>query len=283
MHECGIERILPDGLRTPVLHYVKHVDAHHLALWWEFVAERAGPWQLADYERAAHLLGRLAARRQEGAAINRLLPAACRQSAVGSALRRFVEGRVLMGFLPALRDEQTWRHPLLAEALRQADDPTLPEDLLALAGRLRGILDMLERLPQTYAHGDGSPQNLLRPASDPGGLVVIDWGFGSPQAIGFDLGQLLVGLAQAGSFDPSELRQIDAAILPAYLSGLRAEHYDFDAEVVRTGYVGSLIARSALCALPLELLQAEPSTENEAVLLQRVRLTRVLLQMAAVL
>lgn len=140
---------------------------------------------------------------------------------------------------------------------------------------------MLDKLPQTYAHGDASPQNLLRPADDPDGLVAIDWGFGSLLAVGFDLGQLLVGLAHAGEVDLSELPRIDAAIFPAYLDGLRAESCDVDPSLVRAGYIGSLVTRSALSALPVELLGAPPSEEHQALFLDRLRLTRALVDMAA--
>ena len=33
--------------------------------------------------------------------------------------------------------------------------------MAALGARLRQVLDLLDDLPQTYAHGDASPQNLL--------------------------------------------------------------------------------------------------------------------------
>ena len=82
---------------------------------------------------------------------------------------------------------------------------------------------LLDGLPQTYAHGDASPQNLLLPAGEPATIAVIDWGFGSLLPVGFDLGQLLVGLAHAGQARPSDLAGIDAAIFPAYLDGLRAD------------------------------------------------------------
>lgn len=93
----------------------------------------------------------------------------------------------------------------------------------ALGARLPQVLDMLDDLPQTYAHGDASPQNLLLPAGEPGTIVVIDWGFGTLLPVGFDLGQLLVGLAHAGQTDPAAIPAIDAEIFPAYLAGLAAE------------------------------------------------------------
>ena len=280
MAESGISRVLPPGMRAPVLHHVRHADADHVALWWEYVSQRPGPWRLPDYQRAARLLGRLAARRRAGAAVNELLPERCRSTPPGGALRGFVERRVMQSALPALQAGQIWNHPVAAAALRRAADPALPADLLALGARIRPIPDMLDRLPQTYAHGDASPQNLLLPVHEPDAVVVIDWGFGSLLPVGFDLGQLLVGLAHAGQAVPSDLAGIDAAIFPAYLDGLRAESYQAEPGQVRAGYIGSLVARSALCSLPLELLGGPPGEEAEELFRQRLQLTRVLVDMA---
>jgi hypothetical protein len=143
---------------------------------------------------------------------------------------------------------------------------------------------MLDALPQTHAHGDASPQNLLRPRGESGTLVVIDWAFGDVQPVGFDLGQLLVGLAHAGQTEPGELAAIDAAIFPAYLDGLADEDYEVDPGLVRLGYLGSLAVRSALCAIPLELLSgseaASPADQLQALFVSRLRLTRVMLDLA---
>jgi hypothetical protein len=283
MHESGIGDVLPPGMRTPQLHRVKQAGPDHIALWWEYVDQRPGRWQLADYALAAGLLGRLAARRREGAEVNRLLPPVARDRPPGgSSLRYYTERRVQMSAIPALRDGQFWNHPVMAAALSQAADPGLPADMLVLARRVPRILDMLDDLPQTHAHGDASPQNLLVPAAEPDTLVVIDWGFGSLLPVGFDLGQLLVGLAHAGEADPSDLAAIDAAIFPAYLAGLAAENYDAATADVRAGYIGGLAARSALCALPLELLAGQQVPEQAQQLIERrLRLTRVMLDLAS--
>jgi hypothetical protein len=282
MYESGIGSILPDGMRTPVLHLAKRADDDHIALWWEFIAQRSGPWQLDDYRRAAYLLGRLAARRRDGAEVNNSLPAVAQDRSVRSALWYYTQTRVIRGVLPALTDGSAWRHPLLASALRDAADPGLPGAMLDLAGRLPEILDLLDALPQTYAHGDASPQNLLLPADEPGTVVVIDWGFGTLLPVGFDLGQLLIGLAHAGETDPGDLPNIDAVIFPSYLEGLAAEGYGAWPRDVRAGYIGGLAARSALVSLPFEQPGSDRfSEEARAAVVQRVRLTRILVDMAA--
>jgi hypothetical protein len=245
--ESGIGSVLPDGMRTAQLHYVSRPDADHMGLWWEFVHERAGTWTLADYRFAARLLGQLAARRRAGAQINDALPAVGHNAHNGgSALRFYASRRVFGGMLPVLQSGQVWQHPVLQEALRLVGDRQLPADMVALGARLPQVLDMLDDLPQTYAHGDASPQNLLLPAGEPETIVVIDWGFGTLLPVGFDLGQLLVGLAHAGQTDPAAISAIDAEIFPAYLAGLAAEDYKVDPAKVRAGYLGSLAARSAL-------------------------------------
>lgn len=281
IHRSGISSVLPDGMRTPQLHHVSRPDADHLSLWWEFVPERAAAWTLADYRLAARLLGRLAARRRAGARVNEALPAVARDAHQGgSALRFYASRRVIAGLLPVVRSGQAWQHPVLREALRLAGDRRLPADMAALGARLPQVLDLLDDLPQTYAHGDASPQNLLLPADEPGTIVVIDWGFGTLLPVGFDLGQLLVGLAQAGRADPAAIPAIDAEIFPAYLAGLAAEDYQVDPAQVRAGYLGSLAARSALCAIPLETLeQAVPDEQTIAMFAERMKLTRLMLDL----
>jgi hypothetical protein len=281
IYQSGIGSVLPDGMRTPQLHGVGRPDADHLSLWWEFVRERAQTWTLADYRLCARLLGRLAARRRAGAQVNRALPAVARTAHDGgSALRFYASRRVLAGLLPVLESGQVWQHPVLREALRMTGDRQLPADMVALGARLPQVLDLLDELPQTYAHGDASPQNLLLPADEPGTIVVIDWGFGTLLPVGFDLGQLLVGLAQAGRADPAAIPAIDAEIFPAYLAGLAAEDYNVDPAQVRAGYLGSLAARSALCAIPFEALEsAAPGEQTIAMYAERMKLTRLMLDL----
>ena len=279
IHQAGIESVLPDGMRMPVLHHVTRPDDDHMGLWWEFIRERPGSWELADYRLAARLLGQLAARRRAGAEVNKALPEIARNRA--SALRFYTSRRVISGVLPALRAGEIWHHPVLQAALGQAADPALPADMLALGERLPQLLDMLDELPQTHAHGDASPQNLLLPEDEPGTIAVIDWGFGTLLPVGFDLGQLLVGLAHARDTDLSQLPAIDAEIFPAYLDGLASEDYKVDPAHVRTGYIGSLAARSALCAIPAEQLSsAEPTNDTIALFARRIRLTRLMLDLA---
>jgi len=90
-----------------------------------------------------------------------------------------------------------------------------------------------------------------------------------------------VGLAGAGLSDPDDLPAIDAEIYPAYLDGLAAEDYKADPAQVRAGYIGSLAARSALCAIPADQLAGQPTSDEVlAMLVERLRLTRAMVDLA---
>ena len=134
-------------------------------------------------------------------------------------------------------------------------------------------------MPQCYQHGDASPQNLLVPRDNPDEFVVIDWGFDCPQAVGFDLGQLLIGLAHAGELAPEALPAVHKVILKAFQEGLREDGMYVDEEQVLYGYLGSLLIRAAFTALPLELFgKADASLE---LFEQRVQLTRALVDLVS--
>jgi hypothetical protein len=245
-----------------------------VALWLEDVQTADVIWDLPRFERAAYLLGRLAARRAE----DRLPPEA--RTPRGTALRYYSSGRMAIAGLPMLRDDATWLHPLVAEAV----DEQLRADLFALVERVPAILDALDQLPQTLAHGDACPQNLLVPAEDSSGFVAIDFGaFNSLLAVGFDLGQLFVGLPQAGAFDPGDLPALHAAIVPPYVAGLREEGMTVHEATVSFGYIGSLVVRSALYALPIERLHDEPTEQVIRLFKDRARLTRFIVDLALTL
>ena len=143
------------------------------------------------------------------------------------------------------------------------------------------LLDRLDQLPQTYAHGDASPQNLLIPREDRATRVVIDWGLEKPLPIGFDLGQLLIGLAHADELPAEAMPSVERAIVPAYCKGLTEEQYRHDESIVREGFVGSLICRSALSAIPFPDPAQQPV--RHTTMLNRLRLSRYLVDLAATL
>lgn len=269
--------LLPDGLRLAKSYRIDEYDDERATLWMENVDLAPGPWGLEQFEHAAHLLGRLSARRQSHL-VEPLLP---RDSVTtsGADLRYYVTGRVLLGTVPAIADHATWQHPIVKAAVDACGETTLRADLLALAEHLPAVLDDLDRLPQCYQHGDASPQNLLIPVDAPDEFVAIDWGFDCPQAIGFDLGQLLVGLAHAGELAPEALPAVHRVILRAFCEGLDDEGLTVSAKDVEYGYLGSLLARATFTALPLECLGQPGSDALVGLFAHRIRLTRTLIDL----
>ena len=277
VHESDVATHLPDGMRLPDVYLIHDEGDDRATMWMENVAESTDPWDLTRFEHAAYLLGRLAAKRQEHL-VQPLMPRPG-ITTPGIGLRYYVGGRVTLGTLPALRDDATWRHPLLDAAVWANGEHMLRADMLALAQRIPEVLEALDALPQTYQHGDASPQNLLVPAGEPDTFVVIDWGFDCPQGVGFDLSQLLIGLGHAGILDTDQLRAVHGVIVDAFTEGLNADSRLASAEQVRYGYLGALMLRSAFNALPLELMGMPPSDEVAELFSRRVRLTRFMVDL----
>jgi hypothetical protein len=270
MWQPGFADRLPAGLRVPVLYLAEDLGDDRVRIWMEDVQATAGDWDLAQYRRAAGILGGLAALRSDPA-----LFTGCRYP-VGYGLRKYVDGRVRNWSVPMLLDENTWAHPLIAGTV----DPQLRNDLVALLDDIEPILDNLDALPQALPHGDASPQNLLIPLTEPQTLVAIDISFQNPAAIGFDLGQLLVGLVHAGGLSAAALAQTHEVLVPAFMDTF--QHYGGvgSADDVMRGYVGGLVARAAFTSLPFEQLGAEPSPELSRLFAERTALTRFIVELA---
>jgi hypothetical protein len=139
------------------------------------------------------------------------------------------------------------------------------------------MLDRLDTLPQAMPHGDASPQNLLVPLDGSAEFVVIDLSFRSPHALGFDLGQLLVGLTHAGELPAAMLPGVSDVIVPAYLRGLEDEGLDGMAERVRDGFATSVLLRSGFDGFRYDLLGRDDE-ESRLAFDERVSMSRFLLE-----
>lgn len=254
---------LPKAMRVPKLYRLTDLGDDRLLIWMEDVEAIAdAEWTPDHFTRAAAALGGLAARRgdPEILATSDLPP--------GYGLRMYYEGRVRHDALPRLADDATWQHPLLQEAPR-----AMRARLTKLAEHGSALLDRLNQLPQALPHGDASPQNLLVPRSSPEEFVVIDPSFQHPLAVGFDLGQLLIGLVHAGHLDAARLPAIHETLVPAFLEGAAAEGAEFSADDVHYGYVAALVVRAGFTSIPFELLDAGGTEE---LFRQRIALTEFL-------
>ena len=251
---------LPAGLRMPELYRVVELPEDRVAVWMEDIAVSAQPWTTDRFIKAAGVLGALAANRRDPD-----LLAAC-PVPPGYGLRRHYDGAV-RPVLPWLQSHDLWKHPLLATS----GGTTLRADLLELADAAPTILDQLDELPQALPHGDASPQNLLVPLTAPDTLVAIDIALQCPLAVGFDLGQLLVGLVHAGQMPTSDLPVIHRLLAPAYQAGMNQGTRPAALADIKAGYIGSLVIRAAFTSLPFR--EPIPSL-TDTYIDQRMMLTR---------
>ncbi len=247
---------LPAGLRMPRSVGVFDLDEKSAAVWLEDVATVPLSWGETTYERAAFLLGRLAAspRVRELAHVGQL----------AWTVSDYLHGRLEQQVLPLLHDPEVWRHPLVAAAF----DVTLRSRLLDAAGRAADLVDELDSMPLGTAHGDACPNNMLLTADDDD-FVLIDYGFWCEAPLGFDLAQLLVGEVQVGRRDAGGLVGLERRILPSYVDGLRAEGCDVDTSVVRRGHALQLMVFTGLSTLPFEHLAASPTAALHRLASQR--------------
>ena len=156
--------------------------------------------------------------------------------------------------LPALAGNDIWAHPLV----RDAFDARLRYRLLAAAGALPALLDELDNVPATTAHGDACTANLLL-AGDRDALVMVDLGFCGKAPLGTDLGQLVLGEVQTGQRHPTDLPALEAACLPAYVAGIHAESGTASPAHIRRTHAALMTVFSALGSFPLEHLGEDPT------------------------
>ena len=273
LYASGFDDTLPERFRLPRLYRLHDLGDDRVAVWMEDVRPSTAPWDLNRFRSAALSLGRMAATSGR----DPFMPG--RAALAGSWPRLYHQGRIAPIAIPALLRDDLWDDPLM----RAAADDALRPDLIELSQRLEPLLAALDELPETEVHGDACPQNLLVPEDEPDSFVVIDWSMAGRAPVGFDLGQLLVGLAHAGELSTPELPTVHDAILDAYVAGLAAEQVVVASEDVRFGFDAALVVRSAFTALPLELLDQPPSDELAGHVAARIELTRYLVDVGLAL
>ncbi|MCO7221345.1 hypothetical protein [Klenkia sp. PcliD-1-E] len=240
---------VPDGLRFPDVVAVHHQDDDRATLWMADAQPTAEPWTAVDTERAAHLLGRLAARRRHDP-----VPA----FPGGDFLTAYVANQVQQWAVPRILADESWSHPLLAPhaGLRPA--------LTALVAELPGLVDAVRACLQLPAHGDPTPMNLLRPADAPGEFVAIDWGTSTRAPVGWDVVPLVLGRAEAGLSDADEPARLLPAALAAHRDGLAAEGVDVTASELEGAVLAAVRLRYPLTSLDPGALGEGPEAVDRA-------------------
>ena len=233
LYSSGLLDDLPAGLRAPRCYGCDEPIDGVVWLWLEHVqedGERA--WPLARWALAARHLGRF-----NGAYLaGRSLPRA-----------PWLSGR-------RLRTSLERHHPLVARIAKAPDNPEVsrwwPPQVVAAILRLweerDAFCDALERLPQTFCHGDAIRRNLLSGAEE---TVAFDWACAGHYAVGEEVGQTLSVASAFYDLEPDDLPALDEALFASYLAGLRDAGWRGDRTQIRFAYVAHAALRNAFNAV----------------------------------
>ena len=117
-----------------------------------------------------------------------------------------------------------------------------------VADQHRELLATLDTLPRTFAHGDATPGNLLVRLLPDGGeqLVAVDWMLAGPAAVGEDAAGMVGASLWQFLWEAADAAELEGAVLPAYLEGLREGGWTGSESDVRQAYAIHLALRIGL-------------------------------------
>jgi hypothetical protein len=242
LYGSGLLDDLPAGLRAPRCYGCDEPADGGAWLWLEDVREEGErTWPLARWALAARHLGQLNGAYLAASAGHRPLPRAPWLG--GRRLRSWLERHVqLVPLIAAAPDDpglrQWWPRPVVDAILRLWEE----RDALCAA---------LERLPQTFCHGDAIRRNLLsrRGADGSEQTVGIDWEHAGQYAAGEEVGQTLSVAAAFFDLEPADLPALDEALFASYLDGLSEVGWRGDRRPVRFAYCAHAALRNGFNAV----------------------------------
>ncbi len=248
-YSSGLFDHLPEGIRAPECYGVEELSDTVARIWLEDLGEvKRHQWSMADYERAARLVGRLNASP---------LPAEFEPSPAWwsrNAIPQWFER--MDGFVPQLENAKT--DPVIG--------PLWSEDSISRLYEIRRaaprLIELLAKLPTSFSHGDVHAGNLALPdCGEHADAVLFDWSDLGLRPLGADLCVFPQVAAMMHGYDADELAELDELIFASYLKGLADVDWSGDAEDVRRAYAASCVIRGYA---PIEMLQTNPATRCRA-------------------
>jgi len=121
--------------------------------------------------------------------------------------------------------------------VKQAFSSQLQERVNRLWDERERFLSTLDRLPQVFSHFDVHRRNLIiRQREGRDELVAIDWALCGHGALGGDAFSLIPDNMLVFEVEPAAVAELEAAVYPAYLEGLREGGWQGNPELVRLAY-----------------------------------------------
>jgi aminoglycoside phosphotransferase (APT) family kinase protein len=237
-YSSGLLDALPGELRAPRTLLATEPAEDECWIWMEDVEGRPGSeWVVDDYDSVAFDLATTQAAYACGRSV---LPKHDWLS--HDWLRGWVE--TLGHQMAAIEDDSLWTEDW------QAPMAALRGRVCQLWGAREELLKIVDSAPQTVVHLDFWPTNII--AADDGTTVAIDWSQVGIGSIAQDLDQLTLDPVWMHVLPDASLDELEAHVLPGYLSGLRSSGVDIDEASLRRCYA----AAASIHYAPLAAFQA---------------------------
>jgi len=226
-YQSGLLHRLPGEITAPRCHAVREQPDGSLWLWLEDVQDEIGTsWPLEHYGVVARHLGQF-----NGAyLVGQPLPS--EPWVTRDWVRKYVEHAAPM--IEFMRDNP--QHPIV----RQWYPGSALAQVLAVWNMHSRLLDVLDRLPQTFCHQDAFKRNLFARRDQ---TVAIDWGYAGIAPLGAELAALIVGSFGLYEVPASQAFELDRICFEGYVQGLHDAGWHGSPRLVRLGYTLTYLLR----------------------------------------
>jgi hypothetical protein len=230
----GILADIPGGVVAPQCYGTAEYPGDCAWIWLEDIDEVfPGRWPLERFEWAAYQLGIFSA----AYSVRQTIPAHP-WLAKGFYRSILADGGGWAKRMDPSSSESVWKNPIVIKAFSEP----VKSRVLQLWSERTKYMDALERLPQTFCHHDANRRNLLirQKADGQEELVLIDWAFPGPDAIGVELQNFVATTTFWFEAEPSRADEFERIVYPAYLKGLEHGGWDGNRRQVRLGYTAGM-------------------------------------------